>query len=166
MKTMTPQMLRIQDCIKIRPLAKTERAGLAEASSRLSKETRQRRFGGLASRLSEHDLDRLTMIDHQDHEALAALAPDTGQIAGVARYIALPGEPGAAEVAIARRSLPRADRAAHRSRAAGEVRRFVRPLIEESRRRRQRGEEPLFNSQMFDGSTLPHRSSRWPIPRA
>jgi fructose-bisphosphate aldolase, class II len=32
---------------------------------------------------------------------------------------------------------------------------FVRPLIEESRRRRARGEQPLFNSHMFDGSTLP-----------
>ena len=32
---------------------------------------------------------------------------------------------------------------------------FVRPLIEESRRRRERGEQPLFNSHMFDGSTLP-----------
>jgi len=32
---------------------------------------------------------------------------------------------------------------------------FVRPLIEESRRRRQRGEQPLFQSHMFDGSTLP-----------
>ena len=32
---------------------------------------------------------------------------------------------------------------------------FVRPLIEESRRRRERGEQPLFHSHMFDGSTLP-----------
>ena len=32
---------------------------------------------------------------------------------------------------------------------------FVRPLIEESRRRRARGEQPLFQSHMFDGSTLP-----------
>jgi fructose-bisphosphate aldolase class II len=32
---------------------------------------------------------------------------------------------------------------------------FVRPLIDESRRRRQRGEQPLFQSHMFDGSTLP-----------
>jgi fructose-bisphosphate aldolase, class II len=32
---------------------------------------------------------------------------------------------------------------------------FVRPLIEESHRRRERGEQPLFNSHMFDGSTLP-----------
>jgi fructose-bisphosphate aldolase class II len=32
---------------------------------------------------------------------------------------------------------------------------FARPLIEESHRRRQRGEQPLFHSHMFDGSTLP-----------
>jgi fructose-bisphosphate aldolase, class II len=32
---------------------------------------------------------------------------------------------------------------------------FVRPLIDESRRRRQRSEEPLFQSHMFDGSSLP-----------
>ena len=32
---------------------------------------------------------------------------------------------------------------------------FVRPLIDETRRRRQRGQEPLFHSHMFDGSTLP-----------
>ena len=32
---------------------------------------------------------------------------------------------------------------------------FVRPLIAESRRRVERGEDALFNSHMFDGSTLP-----------
>jgi fructose-bisphosphate aldolase, class II len=32
---------------------------------------------------------------------------------------------------------------------------FVRPLIDESRARRQRGRQPLFHSHMFDGSTLP-----------
>jgi fructose-bisphosphate aldolase class II len=32
---------------------------------------------------------------------------------------------------------------------------FVRPLIEESRRRITRGEEPLFHSHMFDGSSVP-----------
>src|SRR3954451_5590705 len=31
---------------------------------------------------------------------------------------------------------------------------FLRPLIADSARRRQRGELPLFNSHMFDGSTL------------
>src|SRR4051794_13162697 len=32
---------------------------------------------------------------------------------------------------------------------------FLRPLIADSRARRDRGEPPLFNSHMFDGSTLP-----------
>jgi fructose-bisphosphate aldolase, class II len=32
---------------------------------------------------------------------------------------------------------------------------FLRPLLDESRARRERGQRPLFNSQMFDGSSLP-----------
>ncbi len=32
---------------------------------------------------------------------------------------------------------------------------FIIPLIEETERRKQRGEPPLFNSHMFDGSVLP-----------
>jgi fructose-bisphosphate aldolase, class II len=32
---------------------------------------------------------------------------------------------------------------------------FIRPLLGESRRRREQGERPLFNSHMFDGSELP-----------
>jgi fructose-bisphosphate aldolase class II len=32
---------------------------------------------------------------------------------------------------------------------------FVRPLLDESVERRARGEQPIFNSHMFDGSTLP-----------
>jgi fructose-bisphosphate aldolase class II len=32
---------------------------------------------------------------------------------------------------------------------------FLRPLLGESRRRRERGAQPLFNSHMFDGSELP-----------
>jgi fructose-bisphosphate aldolase, class II len=32
---------------------------------------------------------------------------------------------------------------------------FLRPLLAETRRRRHRGELPLFNSHMFDGSSLP-----------
>jgi GNAT superfamily N-acetyltransferase len=101
MQIVTPQISPwARDRVEIRSLAATDRDGLAEAFSRLSEETRRRRFGTVASQLSQHDLDRLTDIDHHAHEALAAVAPDTGQIVGVARYIALPSDPGAAEVAI------------------------------------------------------------------
>jgi GNAT superfamily N-acetyltransferase len=98
MKTTTPE---IATRVEIRPLARSDRTGLAEAFSRLSEQTRRRRFGGLASRLGERDLDRLTRIDHHHHEALAAIAPASGRIIGVARYIALPDDPEAAEAAIA-----------------------------------------------------------------
>src|SRR4051794_5841574 len=36
---------------------------------------------------------------------------------------------------------------------------FLRPLLAESLERHERGEEPLFQSQMFDGSTLPLREN-------
>jgi ribosomal protein S18 acetylase RimI-like enzyme len=87
--------------VEIRPLAPGDRGRLAQAFSRLSEETRRRRFRGLASQLAEPDLDRLTQIDHHHHEALAAIAPDSGRIVGVARFITMPDDPRAAEVAIA-----------------------------------------------------------------
>ena len=87
--------------VTIRPLAASDRAGLAAAFAHLSDETRRRRFRGLAKRLGERELDHLTRIDHHGHEALAAVAPDTGQIVGVARFIALADDPQAAEVSVA-----------------------------------------------------------------
>jgi GNAT superfamily N-acetyltransferase len=87
--------------VEIRPLTAGDRERLADAFSRLSEETRRQRFLALAKRLSERDLDRLTQIDHHNHEALAAIAPRTDRIVGVARYIKLPDDPGAAEVALA-----------------------------------------------------------------
>jgi GNAT superfamily N-acetyltransferase len=86
--------------IQIRPLTTADRDRLAEEFSHLSEQTRLRRFGGLTDRLSERDLDRLTDIDHRNHEALAALEPGTDRIVGVARYIVLPEDPHAAEVAV------------------------------------------------------------------
>jgi GNAT superfamily N-acetyltransferase len=102
MQTLTHDIAsRTAIAIEIRPLAPTDRDRLAAAFTRLGEQTRRRRFGGLASQLGERDLDRLTQIDHHEHEALAAIAPDGGRIVGVARYIALPDDPGAAEVAVA-----------------------------------------------------------------
>jgi GNAT superfamily N-acetyltransferase len=86
--------------IQLRPLTAADRDRLAEEFSHLSEQTRRRRFGSLATRLSEQDLDRLINVDHHNHEALAAIEPGTDRIIGVARYIALPHDPAAAEVAI------------------------------------------------------------------
>jgi GNAT superfamily N-acetyltransferase len=86
--------------VQIRSLTRGDRDRLADEFSHLSEQTRRRRFGGLATRLSERDLDRLIDIDHHDHEAVAATEPGSGRIVGVARYIAVPDAPGAAEVAV------------------------------------------------------------------
>jgi GNAT superfamily N-acetyltransferase len=92
---------RAANRVEIRPLDPADRERLADAFTHLSEETRRRRFRGLATQLTERDLDRLTQIDHHHHEALAAIAPGTGRIVGVARFITMPDDPGAAEVAIA-----------------------------------------------------------------
>ena len=87
--------------VTIRRLTAADRDALAAAFEHLSENTRRERFGALAKRLGPRDLDRLTSLDHHRHEALAAIAPHSGDIVGVARYIALPDEAKTAEVAIA-----------------------------------------------------------------
>jgi GNAT superfamily N-acetyltransferase len=94
-------MHTVMEQLEIRPLEPADRDRLAEGFALLGEETRRRRFGGVAKRLGRRDLDRLSRIDHHCHEAVAAVEPSSGRIAGVARYIALRGDPGRAEVAIA-----------------------------------------------------------------
>jgi fructose-bisphosphate aldolase, class II len=79
-----------------------------------------------------------------------------------ARYLAGPAEDLAvgaqafAELAHVLAERSRVLIALHTDHATAEyVDDFLRPLLEESRRRRERGGQPLFNSHMFDGSELP-----------
>ena len=50
--------------------------------------------------LSEEMVRYLTEIDHHDHEAVIALAEETGEGIGIARYVRNPERPDAAEVAV------------------------------------------------------------------
>jgi hypothetical protein len=52
------------------------------------------------SRLSSSVLDYLTVIDHDRHEALIAVDPETGQSFGTARYVRSNTDPGTAEFAV------------------------------------------------------------------
>jgi RimJ/RimL family protein N-acetyltransferase len=84
----------------VRPLERTDRDALERAIARLSPTTRHLRFAAPKPRLTSAELDHLVDVDHRRHEALVAYDPATGRGVGVARYVALRDEPGAAEIAI------------------------------------------------------------------
>jgi nucleotide-binding universal stress UspA family protein/GNAT superfamily N-acetyltransferase len=73
--------------ITIRPIEPDDRAALAEGFTRLSPETRYRRFFGAMPELRDRELDYLTQVDHRDHEALVAIDVESGDGVGVARYV-------------------------------------------------------------------------------
>ena len=84
----------------LRALRPDDGPGLAEAYEQLSETSRYRRFFTAKPHLSEQSLAFLTDVDHRDHEALVAVAPGSGQLVGVARFIRNPREPDQAEVAV------------------------------------------------------------------
>jgi GNAT superfamily N-acetyltransferase len=90
--------LRDGSRIVVRPIEPEDRDELAAAFERLSPETRYRRFFSVLKELRPRELDRLTRVDHRDHEALIALDEATGDGVGVARYVRT--APGEAEPAV------------------------------------------------------------------
>jgi GNAT superfamily N-acetyltransferase len=82
----------------IRAIEPDDRDELAAGFERLSDESRYRRFFGPMKELAPRDLDRLTRVDHRDHEALVAVDEASGQGIGVARYVRT--GPGEAEPAV------------------------------------------------------------------
>jgi len=73
--------------IHIRPIGPDDKGLLAGGFERLSPQSRYRRFFRPLDRLSQRDLAYLTEIDHHDHEALAAIEPETGHLIGVATVL-------------------------------------------------------------------------------
>ena len=84
--------------LAVRPIGPDDKAGILAVFHRMSPESRYRRFFSPLKDLSERDLEYLTDIDHHDHEALAAIDPETG-IVGVARFVRT--KEGLAEASIA-----------------------------------------------------------------
>lgn len=90
----TPVLLR-----QIRP---EDRNRLAEGMRQLSPASRYLRFHEVLERLTEEQLDYLTDVDHNDHEAIVAIDTSKPEIPGigVARYIRERREPTVAEAAV------------------------------------------------------------------
>jgi RimJ/RimL family protein N-acetyltransferase len=95
------QRLTLRDgrVVDVRPLERGDREGLAAAVGRLSEQTRYLRFASAKPRLTKRELDFLVDVDHRHHEAIVAIDPTTRRGVAAARYIQLPDEPGAAEIA-------------------------------------------------------------------
>jgi RimJ/RimL family protein N-acetyltransferase len=93
-------LLRDGSQVLIRPVHSTDAPLLADGFSRLSAESRWRRFLMAKKDLSPAELRYLTDIDHHDHEALGALDREDGRGVGVARFVRHPQDPGTAEIAV------------------------------------------------------------------
>jgi GNAT superfamily N-acetyltransferase len=112
--------------IEVRPVRPDDKDTIQRAFEGLSPQSRYRRFFSPMTRLSGRDLAYLTEIDHSDHEALAAIHPESGELIGVARYVRT-DEPAEAEVSVVvgdpwqRRGIATAllDRLVERARDAG-----------------------------------------------
>ena len=97
---MWEERLRDGARIEIRPIRPDDREELADGVRRMSPESRYRRFFAPTDELGESELRYLTDVDHNDHEALVAVEPGNGHGIGVARFIRLPSDPEAAEIAV------------------------------------------------------------------
>ena len=88
--------------IVVRPVTPDDKPVLREAFTRLSDESRYRRFMQPVRELTEQQLDYLTNIDHTTHLAWIAVDPSSREHPGlgVARCIRSPKDPTVAEVAI------------------------------------------------------------------
>jgi RimJ/RimL family protein N-acetyltransferase len=87
--------------VVIRQVHREDAPLLADGFARFSAESRRLRFLTDKPRLTEHELEYFTRIDHHDHEALGALAEEDGRAIGIARYVRDPANPEVAEIAVA-----------------------------------------------------------------
>jgi len=75
---------RQQELLRIRQLAASDRQALAAAFSKLSHESRYRRYAVSKAELTAADLDRLTDVDPPRSDAVGAFLGD--ELVGVAQY--------------------------------------------------------------------------------
>jgi RimJ/RimL family protein N-acetyltransferase len=95
--------LRDGSRVLIRPIRAEDKDALADGLTRLSSESRYRRFLRPVTSLNERELKYLTEIDYTNHFAWVAVSVDepAGVGLGVARYIRDPLDPEVAEAAVA-----------------------------------------------------------------
>ena len=93
--------LRDGSQVLVRPVRPNDKPLFVAGFERLSDESRYLRFMGYKKVLTLRDLEFFTELDHEDHEAIGAIDPFTGEGLAVARYMRLPRDPTSAEAAVA-----------------------------------------------------------------
>jgi GNAT superfamily N-acetyltransferase len=93
---------RIDSSVLIRPIRADDGERLSASHTRLSPESRYRRFLAAKPELTVADVRYLVDVDGRDHIALVATrqGPEGEQIVGVARCIRIPERPNTGEFAI------------------------------------------------------------------
>ena len=86
--------------IAFRPLTSDDRDGMRALFSRLSPESRYRRYLSPKPRLTSRELEYLINVDRVQHVALAAVDTRDGSIIGVGRYVRDGERPTVATVAV------------------------------------------------------------------
>ncbi|MGH9246862.1 MAG: GNAT family N-acetyltransferase [Acidimicrobiales bacterium] len=84
--------------ISLRPLERADRDRLADMLGRLSPMSRYRRFFTPLPRLPASLVKHMAEVDHDRHEAIAALVGD--DIIGIAEYVRSRDHPAEAEIAV------------------------------------------------------------------
>jgi RimJ/RimL family protein N-acetyltransferase len=98
----TGEIVELRDGTRalIRPIQPADRARLNEGFESASERSIFMRFLGPQPHLSKRQLDYLTAVDHDRHEALIAVDPESGKSFGTARYVRSQEDPEAAEFAV------------------------------------------------------------------
>jgi GNAT superfamily N-acetyltransferase len=86
--------------LDVRPLEPSDMAQLEKGFEHLSPRSRYRRFFTTLEQLSQRELTYLTTLDHDRHEALVAIDPQTHHGVAIARYVVIGDAPPTAEIAV------------------------------------------------------------------
>ncbi|MFC5142439.1 GNAT family N-acetyltransferase [Actinomycetospora rhizophila] len=86
--------------VLVRSVEPRDAEELATGYRSLSERSAYQRFFTILPALSPQQLRFFTHVDHRDHEAVGAVAPETGHGVGIARFIRSDSDPASAELAI------------------------------------------------------------------
>lgn len=86
--------------VQLRLVRPSDKTRLLRAFTRLSPDSRYRRFLTAKDRLTDADLQYLTDVDGLDHMVIVAIDEITREGIGIARFVRIPGESTVAEAAI------------------------------------------------------------------